>query len=417
MPLKPTLNLYPSHFTERGLTKAIVEGQANAIGQLALTDPKNLRATEGCPPVDFINPNNLYDWWVVLMKLCDENPYLNVATDILVWETFRDHFNALECGTYFDLFMLVDLNNAYDISFKTLRMVPTTLIRMLNPEPRLLLNPFNLPPMVIYRTRYPNFLPIILKPDGTTVKHHTGYKLPQEAHEARVIEQEKLFFEELNKHATNMDVEVIVDYARDFFTKLKCQKFPFNPAEFQKALTAEKVYPVVPKDGIDTAFVVENRKKTLFNRLIALGQDYYGGSQRIQTHLATSLVSHNIKKKLMIPDDIRGFYNENKAAMELTLSTLAEKYKEAKAARLNADLSEGETVVELELALQEMLFEENTEAYAEAHAKLQNGRSLKPSGELELTLNDLLPKTPFENRRENWQPKPIVNHRKLRRPE
>ncbi len=118
----------------------------------------------------------------------------------------------------------------------------------------------------------------------------------------------------------------------------------------------------------------------------------------------------------MIPDDIRGFYNENKEAMELTLMTLAEKYKAAKESRLNADLSEGETVVELELALQEMLFEEKTEAYAEAHAKLQTGYSLKTNGELDLTLNDLLPKTPFENRRENWTPKPRANPRKLRRP-
>ena len=96
--------------------------------------------------------------------------------------------------------------------------------------------------------------------------------------------------------------------------------------------------------------------------------------------------------------------------------SLAEKYKEAKAARLQVELREGETVVELELALQEMLFEENTEAYAEAHAKLQKGNSLKTNGELDLTLNDLLPKTPFENRRENWKPKPRGNPRKLRRP-
>ena len=151
------------------------------------TNFASLKAEDDVP--NTVSPYKLIDWWHYLVDFAQQYPQLKYASDVFSWKHFKKHFTATASKHQNCMLMVLDPLKTGQITYDTIFFIPHTILKIfaVNPVEKLQAG-LKLPPMVTYRTNYPNFKSHIVDWQGK-IRSIGAFTSPDAANKARVKAQ------------------------------------------------------------------------------------------------------------------------------------------------------------------------------------------------------------------------------------
>lgn len=147
----------------------------------------SLKAEEDVP--NAVSPYKLIDWWHYLVNFAEKHPQISYASDVFSWKHFKKHFANTAKQHQDCMLMVLDPLKTGRITYDTIVFIPHTILKIFvtNPVEKLQAG-LKLPPMVTYRTEYPNFRAHIVNWKGQLTSIGV-FSSPEAANRAQVREQ------------------------------------------------------------------------------------------------------------------------------------------------------------------------------------------------------------------------------------
>ena len=151
------------------------------------TNFASLKAEDDVP--NSVSPYKLIDWWHYLVDFAQQYPQLKYASDVLSWKHFKKHFTPVANKHQNCMLMVLDPLKTGQITYDTIFFIPHTILKIfaVNPVEKLQAG-LKLPPMVTYRTNYPNFKGHIVDWQGK-IRSVGVFTSPDAANRARIKAQ------------------------------------------------------------------------------------------------------------------------------------------------------------------------------------------------------------------------------------